>query len=83
MMEKYMKSKIKFGVIEKIIFSLFILISIFLFISCDKDDCWVCLSGRCHKCDGKGYVNNIEVCVVCKGNGICFNCQGTGKIRQY
>jgi hypothetical protein len=25
---------------------------------------------------------DTNVCDVCKGNGICFNCQGTGKIRN-
>jgi len=61
-----------------IIFSLFLLL--FLFMACDVDDCWVCFNGKCYECNGKGY-NETEMCKVCKGSGICFNCKGTGKIK--
>ena len=66
-----------------IIFSLLFFFLLFFFPACDKDDCWICSNGRCYKCNGKGYDNiEAEICKVCKGDGICFNCHGTGRIKS-
>jgi len=68
--------------VKKLIISVLLIIFIsFLIISCDKNDCWVCSNGKCYKCNGKGF-DNINICKVCKGTKICFNCKGTGNINR-
>jgi len=71
----------KFKYLSIIIIIMFILLLIPL--SCSDDDCWVCFNGKCYKCNGKGYTKiDSNTCDVCRGSGICFNCQGTGKINK-
>jgi len=64
----------------QIISIIVIFLMLFIIMSCDEEDCWVCFNGKCYKCNGKGYdkIDN-EACDVCKGSGVCFNCNGTGK----
>jgi hypothetical protein len=60
-----------------------LLLLIILFTSCDENDCWLCVSGECYNCNGRGYrIVDSNICDVCNGSGICFNCQGTGRIRS-